>query len=39
MISQQGFHFDSLYFQDSFDMELSQMVLQISHIGQNLHAR
>ena len=24
MISQQGFHFDSLYFQHSFDMELKK---------------
>ena len=38
MISQQEFHFDSPNVQDSFDMVLSQMVLEISHIGQYIHA-
>ena len=38
MISQQRFHFDSPNLQDNFNMALSWMVLQISHIGQHLHA-
>ena len=38
MISQQGFHFESPNLQDSFNMALSQMVLQMSHIGQHIHA-
>ena len=37
-ISEQGFHFDSPNLQDSCNMALSGMVLQMSHIGQNLHA-
>ena len=35
----QGLHFDSPNLQDSFNVALSQMVLQMSHIGQHLHAR
>ena len=37
-INQQGFHFGSPNFQDSFDIALTQMVLKMSHIGQHLHA-
>ena len=39
MISQQGFHFNSPNLQDSFNAALPRMVLQMSHIGQHLHAR
>ena len=38
MISQQGFHFDSPNFEDSFNMALPQMILHMGHIGQHLHA-
>ena len=37
-ISQQGFHVDSPNFQENFDMELAQMMLQMGHVGQNRHA-
>ena len=39
VISQLGFHFKSLNFQDSFDMALFWMVLHMGNIGQHLHAR
>ena len=39
LISQQGSHFGSPNLQDSFSIALSWMVLQMSHIGQHLHAR
>ena len=41
MISQQGFNFNSPNLQDSFDMALFWMVLQLSYmyIGQHFHAR
>ena len=38
MMSQQGFHFNGPNLQNSFNMAFSQMVLQISHICQHLHA-
>ena len=38
MMSQQGFHFNGPNLMNSFNMAFSQMVLQISHICQHLHA-
>ena len=37
MISQQGFHFDAPYLQDSFNMALSRMVLHLGHIIQDFY--